>query len=94
MGTILHHSPIAPNIVIAKIHSFLEEGTIVYDESANKIGVILETFGSVISPYARIKLDKADSKIQENSEIFIMEREKKPVSWRKKPKRRKKSRKR
>ncbi|MGQ4890915.1 MAG: Gar1/Naf1 family protein [Candidatus Njordarchaeia archaeon] len=94
VGKILHHSPMAPNIVIAKVNSFLNEGTIVYDEKANRIGVILETFGPVISPYARIKLDDADSKVQEGSDIFAIEKELQPVNWKKKPKKRKRYRKR
>ena len=55
IGKILHKSPIAPNILIAKVSSYIEEGTVIYDSEGNKIGIAIETFGPTQSPYLRIK---------------------------------------
>ncbi len=88
IGKILHGSPIAPNILIGKVTGYIEEGTVVYDEKAQKVGVVLETFGPVNSPFVRIKTDDASHEYKGHN-IFIMEREKKDIMWRKKPKKRK-----
>jgi len=87
VGEILHPSPIAPNIIIAKVTEYLEPGTIVYDENLEKIGVIIEIFGSVNAPYARIKVEdgKNDRKKFMNKQLFIITGEKARVSWRKMP---------
>lgn len=88
VGKILHKSPIASNILIAKVNGYIEEGTEIYDQETRKIGVAIETFGPTNSPYLRIKVDK-NLDIKENTEIFTIEGEKRNVSWRKKPRRRK-----
>ena len=85
IGKILHKSPIAPNILIAKVNSFVEEGTEIFNENTEKIGVAIETFGPTDSPYLRIKImDNSQANLQ--GDIFIIEGEKKKVHWRKKPK--------
>lgn len=83
IGKILHKSPIAKNIAIGDVKQYIEEGTIVYDKNAEKLGVILEIFGPVTDPYVRIKLEKDD--FEKGSDIFIIEGEKKKITWRKKP---------
>jgi len=89
-GKILHKSPIAPNILIAKISSYIEEGTIIYDASGKKIGVAIETFGPTNSPYLRIKIEN-DIPIDsiKEKDIFVIENVKEKVTWKKKRKRRK-----
>jgi len=88
IGKVLHKSPIAKNIIIGRINTFVEEGTIVYDKEAKKIGAILEIFGPVNKPYARIKVD--DIKISPDEPIFIIEGDKKAIKWRKMPKNKRK----
>jgi len=91
VGRILHRSPIAPNIWIAKVNDYIEEGTIIYDQSGEKIGVAIETFGPTNSPYLRIKTEKSDRNIKlEEGDIFIIENMKEKIEWRKKRRRRKK----
>ena len=90
-GKILHKSPIAPNILIAKISSYIEEGTVIYDSSGKRIGVAIETFGPTNSPYLRIRIDN-DVLIDslEGKNIFVIENVKERVTWKKRKKRRKK----
>ena len=94
IGKILHPSPIAPNILIIKTREYLPAGTIVYDSKLRGIGAVIETFGPVESPYARIKMSSSFEKneYEFNEEVFIISGEKIRVKWRKMPKDRRKRR--
>lgn len=90
IGKVLHPSPIAPNILIIRVSEYLPAGTIIYDSKLREIGTVIETFGPVEFPYARIKIipnfDK--NKYEFNDAVFIISGEKTRVKWRKMPKRR------
>ena len=87
LGKILHPSVMAPNIVIAKINEFVEPGTIIYDEGFEKIGTIVEVFGPVSSPYARIKVNMPPDEREKlrDKPVLIIVGDKTKVRWRKMP---------
>lgn len=84
-GEALHISPIAPNILIAKVNSYLEPGSIIYNSNLERVGVVIETFGPVKSPYARIKLDKEPSHFHAHTSLFTIVGDRKKIIWRKMP---------
>lgn len=57
VGEILHISNLADDILIAKLEEFVKPGTVIYDGSMRELGVVIECFGPVKSPYARIKIN-------------------------------------
>ena len=85
IGVALHLSPIAPNVLIAKVNDYLDPGLIVYNDDLEPIGTIIEIFGPTNAPYARIKVEKKDFHLDEHSPLFIIMGEKKKVIWRKMP---------
>ena len=87
IGKILHYSPIAPNILIIKTREYLSPGTVVFDSNLREIGVVIETFGPVESPYARVKVNSNDNqtKYTPNDDVFVITGEKARVKWRKMP---------
>jgi len=87
VGTALHISPIAPNILIAKTYEYLDPGVVIYNSDLKVIGVVIETFGPVKSPYARIKLDNVKQPVTSGEKLFILLGERKRVTWRKMPRR-------
>lgn len=93
IGKILHKSPISPNILIAKVNSYIEEGQEIYDSDTKKIGIAIETFGPTDSPYLRIKIDE-NPNVKNRTEIFAIEGEKRKATWRKKPRKRRRFKKR
>ena len=87
VGKVLHKSKMAPNIIIAKIKDYLKPGIVVYNMELERIGVVIETFGPVKSPYARIKLDE-NIEPKNDEPIFIITGEVEKVRWKKMPKKR------
>jgi len=86
VGNILHPSPIAPNIVIAKVSEYLDPGVVVYDDDLKRIGTVIEVFGPVNSPYARIRIDKEIKRDElTGKRLFVITGEKKRVIWKKMP---------
>lgn len=83
IGEILHRSPIAPNILIAKLYDHVIPGTIVYDSRMSRIGTVIEIFGPVRSPYSRIKLDDISQPIHAHAKIFAITGNIEKVFWRK-----------
>ncbi len=85
VGKILHVSKMAPNILIAKVSEYLHPGLVIYNDKLEQIGVVIETFGPVASPFARIKMSNTKAEIKSDTPIFIITGEKTKVFWRKMP---------
>jgi len=77
----------APNVIIAKVNEYLNPGIVTYNIELQRIGVVIETFGPVRSPYARIKLD-GNIEPNDGESIFIITGEVEKVRWKKMPKKR------
>lgn len=92
IGKILHRSNLARNILIVKLRDRVPLGVIIFDSNLEEIGKIIEIFGPVCSPYARVLInDKVLEKVDQmkGTDCFIVEGEEEKVKWRKMPRPRK-----
>jgi len=102
IGEILHKSNLADNLLIIKLYEFVRPGTIIYDDTMREIGKVIEVFGPVRSPYARVLINNEEKKYIEElldekeahrpkQKLFcyIVTGEEERVRWRKMPRPRK-----
>ena len=94
VGKVLHLSNLTKSILIIRLNEPLRIGTIIYDEKMRELGPIIELFGPVDKPYARVKLKDSwiSSEIKQvlGRPCYVVLGDEVPVKWRKKPKRRSK----
>ncbi len=90
VGSILHLSKLSPNILIIKLTDvdYLKPGIIIFDKEGNKIGVVIETFGPVNNPHARVKIEpNIKLNLQKGDPVYIISSEFEEITWRKMPRR-------
>lgn len=87
VGKFLHLSNLTNNILIIRLNEPLRIGTVIYDKKMREIGPIIELFGPVEKPYARIKI-KGNINLIENilgQDCFVIVGDERPIKWRKMP---------
>lgn len=92
VGKILHRSNLARNILIVKLRERVPLGVVIFDDSLEEVGKVIEIFGPVRSPYARVLVeDKMLERVDQMKGIdcFVVEGEEEKVKWRKMPRPRK-----
>ncbi len=65
VGEILHKSNLADNLLIIRLYKFVRPGTVIYDAMMREIGKVIEVFGPVRSPYARVIINEKEKKYVE-----------------------------
>ena len=87
IGKILHRSPLTQNILIARLNEPVRIGTMIYDATMREIGPIIELFGPVDKPYARIKIkDNVEASSILGKDCYMIVGDEVPVRWKKMPK--------
>lgn len=92
IGKILYRSNLARNILIVKLRERVPLGAVIFDSNLEEIGKVIEIFGPVRSPYARVLVDdKVSEKVDQmkGMDCFMVEGEEEKVKWRKMPRPRK-----
>jgi len=92
IGKILHISNLARNILVIKLYERTRVGVVIYDKEMRELGKIIEVFGPVKAPYARVLLKEGVGvSINElrGTTCYIIEGEEERVKWRKMPRPRK-----
>ncbi|MBS7606377.1 MAG: Gar1/Naf1 family protein [Candidatus Bathyarchaeia archaeon] len=72
IGEVLHVSPGPENRVIAKVDVPPKLGATVFDAKKKPIGVVLDIFGPVKSPYIEVKVEEREPQKIVNSPLYIL----------------------
>lgn len=72
IGEVFHVSPGSENRIIAKVDVLPKLGATVFDAKKKSIGVVLDIFGPVKSPYIEVKVEEGDPQKIVNSPLYIL----------------------
>lgn len=72
IGEVLHVSPGPGNRVIAKVDILPKLGAAVFDAKKKPIGIVLDIFGPVKSPYIEVEVEDKDPEKIVNSSLYIL----------------------
>ena len=103
VGVLLHKSNLADNIIIIRLREFVKPGTLIYDSNMKELGKIIEVFGPVKAPYARVIINEKEkdyietlltqstspNRKKSRFPCYIIGGEEEKVKWRKMPRPRK-----